>query len=104
MMPFQIFCDYLEDRGVDTRLLRTQESTGFTINNSGSHYRERLIRHADGTGWGCGRYYGYHNGDGYTVYPDAQYDYIADYIGPGNGFSYGCGTSTGDGYQIDEEL
>lgn len=34
MIPHQIYCDYLEDKGVDTRLLRTQESEGVYIVNS----------------------------------------------------------------------
>lgn len=82
-MPFQIYCDLLEDNGVDTRLLRSKEPAGvlFTIHpdksilNYGSYGEENacgadrdLGKGTDYDEWrtngaGCG--YGLLNGDGY---------------------------------------
>jgi hypothetical protein len=78
MMPHQIYCDLLEDRGVDTRLLRTQEPEGYIIttlpsriDGYGSGYS------SDTLGNGCGDNRGIVNGYGYNGY--------------GDGDGYGCG-------------
>lgn len=53
-MPHQIYCDYLEDKGMDCRLFRTQEVEGITVTNPSSR--------RDGCGSGNGSD---ENGDGY---------------------------------------
>lgn len=102
MIPHQIYCDYLEDRGIDCRFLRIIESEGITVSSIGrtqnifayDHWRGR----GDGDGFGRGNewwYYGWGDGDG------DGFGYSPD----GNGYGYGTtdklwnehGDGVGDG-------
>lgn len=96
-MPLQIYCDYLEDKGIDARLLRTQEVEGGFITNGfhfGAGYGDTVNGDGRGgnytehpaDGWGCGE--NTEDGNGGDVFDmdngDSHGDgYMGDYIGGG---------------------
>jgi hypothetical protein len=104
-MPHQIYCDYLEDRGIDTRIIRLiDKPEGITVTNNycsnggaGWGYADNLIQ-GDGHGdsynnkFGCGlghwRDYTIVKmiGDGYGC-GDRNYE--------GEGYGFGLGDSWG---------
>lgn len=82
MMPHQIYCDYLEDKGIDARLLRIQESGGVTVTSYNSDIREIPLDDAYGDGTVLS--YGWHNGNGSG---NALYEYWV--LKNGNGWGSG---------------
>lgn len=74
MMPHQIYCDYLEDKGIDCRLLRSIKPEielcyEFIEQEDGDN--EYHADECDGSGDGCAwGNYGAYTGDGGHVYED----------------------------------
>lgn len=91
MMPHQIYCDWLEDKGIDARLLRVEEEVGVTVHNDWSKHHVEIGANGDGgwrfsgdgygigyLQWGCG--YGNINGDSiFRVFPPANGSSFEEY-------------------------
>ncbi len=95
MMPHQIYCDYLEDKGIDCRLLRIEEGNT-TITNFKIDYPFDIDSYGDGVsvgdglgdgrsncncdeyGWGCG------DGGEFFFYKD---EYFYDDYGYNEGYN-----------------
>lgn len=100
MMPLQIYCDYLEDKGIDTRLLRTQESEGLYINSichAWSGFEDGFEPFGDGYSWS----YGNTLGDGESCGTNERFLMYQVYFNYGekifNFPQYGCGYGDVDG-------
>lgn len=95
MMPHQIFCDYLEDKGIDTRLLRIVEGEGLTLQSNKIdrqyHWRQNYFENGDGK---CNSVYT--NGDNDTA---GYGNFSGD--GASDGFNYSNGDGMGTCYGYD---
>lgn len=101
MIPWQIYGDYLQDKGIDTRLLRTEEPDGITVINANepvAEYRYGYPNPNAGTGDGIftGLFgdgighgpYGNSHGDGY--FTDLGYmfkSFMGDLFSPQDSFN-----------------
>ncbi len=82
--PHQIYCDYLEDKRIDCRLLRVEEELqGGFITNPNSTIMNNCSN--DGNGYSFMRQHPDNDGSGYG-FPD------------GSGWGYGYGIYNGEGY------
>lgn len=60
MIPWQIYCDYLEDKGIDCRIFRSLEPSVFNVSVFEGFPMSSMTEDSYGCGWGNGWY----NGDG----------------------------------------
>lgn len=91
MLPHQIYCDYLEDKGWDCQLLRTQEDKGLTLTGINDLYE---MTHYESAGEG----YGESNGNGFG---NGWLYMYGSLFGGGDGNGFGFGHRSGDSIVLD---